>query len=408
MGGVHLATDASLKRMLQGLLFRRRRSCLSYRPVSGVWIVAVLAGLLAGCANVGQPRPPSLHLPAVAEHVSAVRVGDAVRLTWLTPAQTTEGDKLRGSTTAVICRDEGKASPVMLPAPCHAVQRLAVQPGDNTVEDALPVQFATGLPGLLVYRVELFNSQQRSAGRSLPVFVPSGTAPAAVQGLSGTPVRDGVVLTWQRTGYDSEVQVELNRSLVRAPTASAQEKQARQQPLLGGKSGNDPGGESILKAAANADSGGMVDHGLMDGDSATYFAQRVRTVALGGQAYEIRSVPSSTVKVTYRKTFPPRAPVGLVTIPAGSMNAPGGLSIDLSWEPNPEDDVAGYNLYRAEQPGEGGKPVFGRLNTALLPGPFFRDLHLAASHSYLYRATAVDEHGNESMPGAAVGERVTP
>lgn len=395
--------------MFEVPLFRRDASFPTCRRPFAGWTACGLAGMLAGCANVGQPRPPSLHLPVVADRVSAERTGDLVKLTWHSSAQTTEGDKLRGPITVVVCRGEAKAPSAILTVPCPTVQRLVVQPGENTAEDALPVEFAAGPPELLVYRLELLNSQQRSAGRSLPVFVSAGTAPAAVVGLGGMATRDGIVLTWQRPRSDSDTRVEVHRNLVRASNASAGKTESTQKALFAGGSNQSPGGESVLKAAATTgDSGGMVDHGLMDGDIATYSAQRVRTVQLGGEAYEIRSVPSENVKVTYRTTFPPRAPVGLVTIPTGSINAPGGLSIDLSWEPNTEDGIAGYNLYRAEQTGEGDKPVLTRLNPALLPGPSFHDLHLAAAHSYLYRVTAVDEHGNESVPGATVEERVAP
>ena len=162
------------------------------------------------------------------------------------------------------------------------------------------------------------------------------------------------------------------------------------------------------------DTGGMVDHSIHDGDTLQYVAQRVLTVRLTPppamvpgkkgkmnqnkpteQAFYLKSEPSPPLTLTFHDTIPPGAPTGLAAVTAGGFGeAP---SIDLSWEPNSELDLAGYNVYRA-----GGDSLFGRVNSDLVPGPEFRDTSAEAGKAYAYRVTAVDQHHNESAPSAIV------
>jgi fibronectin type 3 domain-containing protein len=104
--------------------------------------------------------------------------------------------------------------------------------------------------------------------------------------------------------------------------------------------------------------------------------------------------------------FPPSAPTGLAAIPGGGFGQP--ASIDLSWEPNSESDLLGYNVYRAEAPVSGASASFTRLNPEPIPGTAFRDLNAQPSHSYLYRITAIDQHHNESAPSPVLTEQLHP
>jgi fibronectin type 3 domain-containing protein len=75
--------------------------------------------------------------------------------------------------------------------------------------------------------------------------------------------------------------------------------------------------------------------------------------------------------------------------------------IDLTWAPNTENDLAGYNVYRHEA---GTAPL--RINGALVKTPAFRDAKVAAKHSYMYAVTAVDLRGNESPQSEETSEAV--
>ena len=62
----------------------------------------------------------------------------------------------------------------------------------------------------------------------------------------------------------------------------------------------------------------------------------------------------------------------------------------MSWSPNTESDLAGYNVYRSQ-----GGP-FQKLNPQPLPVPLFRDSGIATGVTYSYQLRATDHNGNES------------
>jgi hypothetical protein len=127
----------------------------------------------------------------------------------------------------------------------------------------------------------------------------------------------------------------------------------------------------------------------------------IRSVILaGGNALE--SSDSAPIIVTPRDIFPPAAPQGLVAAVLPGA-APGSLAIDISWSINLENDLAGYRIYRSEDPGTRGE----LLTPDLLPTPSYRDTSVLPGHRYWYSVTAVDRAGNESEPSAPVDTGVT-
>jgi len=98
---------------------------------------------------------------------------------------------------------------------------------------------------------------------------------------------------------------------------------------------------------------------------------------------------SSPVELAAIDRFPPAAPRNLRAIPV-----PG--AVEMAWSPNPEADLAGYNVYRNAAGGPGSP--FSKLNPELLPIVIFRDANVTAGTRYTYRVTAVDKSGNESAP----------
>jgi hypothetical protein len=80
---------------------------------------------------------------------------------------------------------------------------------------------------------------------------------------------------------------------------------------------------------------------------------------------------------------PPSAPRGLWTETGDNM-------IELFWDPNPEPDVAGYNVF-----------VSGSYNgryewIGSVRSPYFRDTGVRNGSTYYYAVTAYDNDGNES------------
>ncbi len=373
-----------------------------------------------GCASPGQPQPPSLELPEPARKVTAERVGDRVRVAWTTPENTTDGVRIRGPLTAVICLDGSPtmAAPTAQPArkpsksarkraagnlptsplACDAVKRVpvtAVGPDETEVD----LTQASGPPTLVAFAIELQNEKMRSAGLSQPAYVAAGAGPNPVGKLNISARRDGVLVRWNAVADAGTM--ELKRTLVataEGPVASGPAtlvKRAKPAPSAASKG---PAREVVLRADGDSrgdgpDTGGMVDGSVVDGSTYAYVAQRVRVVTLAGHTLEMRSVPSPVATFTYHDVFPPQAPTGLVLVPGGGFGET--PSIDLAWDANPEADVLGYNVYRRE-----GTGAFVRVTPDPVPAPAFRDPHVHGGAQYTYRVTAVDERHNESAPSA--------
>ena len=386
-------------------------------------VAALLIACTAGCASPGQPRPPSLNLPEVVKDLTAERVADVVELKWTTPEKTTDRLDVKGPMTAEVCRI------VVASSGCVPVARLPVQPGPTHAAEALPPALTIDPPALLAYRVQILNAHGRSAGPSAEAFAASGVAPPAVEQLRAMATAEGATLEWQKK--DTAAVVELDRLPVGAngvvvePAPAKRAAKASSKTLIkkqtAGKqtSLEKPGASaSAPKVQQNpaapvevklrtppelADAGGTIDHTAEMGESYRYTAQRVRTVSLDGHRLELRSFASGPVTLVIRNAFPPHAPVGLEAVPGGA--GVGDRSIDLSWTPNTERDLAGYIVYRQEIDAKGvAAGTATRLNPTPVAGPAYRDQTAEAGRRYAYFITAINAAGNESTPSEAVQE----
>ena len=402
---------------------------LARRDISAV-SAALLAVLVAGCASPRPPRPPSLDLPEVVKDLTAERVGDVVQLHWTTPSNTTDRAVIKGAITADICRTT--VTPAA-PAPtCTSVKRLAVVPGPTQTSETLPASLTTDPPALVAYRVQILNAHGHSAGLSPEAFAATGAAPPPVGQLSATPTRDGAMIEWRKLNTSAAVELDRlpvgpNGEVIKpappkpaaksssrpgskkaetakkpAPTPTpAPEPASPPKPLLAAPPASI---EVKLRAPADpTDPGGTIDATATRGQTFSYTAQRVRSVNLNGHTLELRSSISPPVTVLMRDTFPPRAPSGLEAVPGGATAA--DRSIDLSWTPNTDADLAGYFVYRQEV-GPNGKVTgtMTRLNTTPVVGPAYRDQTALAGRRYAYHVSAVDTAGNESAPSLDVQE----
>ena len=397
--------------------------------------------LIAGCASPGPPKPPSLKLPALATDLSAKRMGDQVFFSWTTPRETTDKLTVQGAMTAEVCREAGPRpqTPVARLAACVTVKRLPVVPGSAQITDDLPPALMIDPPVLLTYRVRLFNAKGRTAGDSVEAaYAASGAAPPAIEGLRVSSVEAGAVLEWQASAKSLAELVELDRKDLdwkapdrKDPDRKDQDRKDQgRKPQAAGekdrkKTGERPSGTaptptrtpfpaeaSEVRLRTPAGAAGTVDTTVQFGQRYEYMAERVRSVTLGSHVLEVGGPPSATVLLVRRDTFPPRAPQGLVAIAGltpnvSSQTPPGGqaISIDLSWEPNAELDLAGYLVYRqgvgADGHGEGARVKLTALPVA---APAYHDAGAEPGRSYLYEVTAVDRAGNESKPSEGARE----
>ena len=396
----------------------------SQSPASAtlMFVVLVALSVLAGCGSPAAPLPPSLNLPRLVVNLVAERVGNIVTLRWTMPAGTTDGLGLRGTLDTELCRGVG-------PGPCAPLKKLQLKPGATAESaDQLPPDLSTGSPRLLAYSVTVFNSKHRTAGGSKAIYVAAGAPPPTPAGLTATATKHGVVLHWQRSSDDPAAK-ELPEVAVKELLARREQVSAPGQPVSGaappssaiahsgtGKPAAEGGGVQTLRIPVAGGSGrrpygapqSALDATAVFGITYRYTMQSVSEQTLDTHPAKAMSVASQPVTITPVDKFPPARPTGLAAVlvspaaqtaqTAQNPSLPGAQtdSVDLSWTPNTEPDLAGYRVYRKEA-GTAGAPV--RISPAApAASSAFSDTNVQAGHSYVYAVTAVDQAGNESAP----------
>jgi len=104
-----------------------------------------------------------------------------------------------------------------------------------------------------------------------------------------------------------------------------------------------------VEATANATPAHALDNNIVLGNTYEYRAQRVVRVPLDDKTIELEGELSPAIRIDALDIFPPAVPVGLAAVATAADPASGTpASIDLSWQPNAEPDLSGYEVYRRE------------------------------------------------------------
>jgi len=306
------------------------------------------------------------------------------------PKRNTDRLPLKGDVPVFVCRQSVALS---TNASCEAVGKLQLAPvADGVFTEILPAGLIGGAPRTLTYFVELKNRRGRSAGQSNPAVVLTGEAPASITGLAAEVRKDGIVLHWNAA--DPGASVRIRRKLL----TPAQPK-PRSGPL---SPPAEPMDENLMvDASPGAAPTRAIDRDVVLGNSYEYRAERVVRESVEGSIVELEGELSAPIRVDALDVFPPAVPVGLVAVGMSADAASGTPgSIDLSWQPNSEADLAGYEVYRREdqapwQRVSGEQPVVG---------PAFHDAHVLPGHTYRYGVSAIDKAGHESGRSAEASE----
>ncbi|HTV06790.1 MAG TPA: hypothetical protein VME86_15585 [Acidobacteriaceae bacterium] len=335
----------------------------------------VPAMLMAGCAMVAVPKPPSLKLPQPVTDLTAQRVGDANELHWTMPKRATDKVLLEGPQRVKVCRFASGG-------PCTVAANLRFPPeSEAKYTDLLPGALLTGPLRALTYTVVLENQAGRTAGPSNVAVTAAGTAPHLITNLHARVQANGVVLLWTPEGGQETVRIE--RKLAEKP---AEEKTAGTPAVPV---------EQTLEFTGR-DEGQVLDADATLDHSYTYTVRRIVRLTLNGKQVEVDSAPSVTLRVNAKDVFPPAVPTGLQAVADAAEHA-----IDLSWQPDAEADLAGYRVYRREV-GSDTLPV--RISAEVEPAATFQDMKVVSGKRYAYSVSAVDHDGNESARSAEVVE----
>lgn len=170
-----------------------------------------------------------------------------------------------------------------------------------------------------------------------------------------------VALTWKEpAGMEKEEETTIGYNVYRSSTAELDSSYGLN-------------GEPVME-------GNFVDDRVEYGKDYFYW---VRIVEESGE----EGVPAGPLEIRPIDIFPPEKPAGLRTIAEIE-------GIRLLWNPNEEEDLRGYHVYRKS----GGSNRFDRLTAEPLKETPFLDTDAVPGKIYTYRITAVDgaEPPNES------------
>jgi len=345
-------------------------------------LLFLAATLIAGCGQPGAPLPPSLHLPIPVRDLKATRVGEKVTLTWTVPYESTDREAIRKPGKMRVCRiltTEDECGKVVGEVPAKQGADLSREdhPLVASFTDTLTPELHEKPLAQAIYTIEALNDSGRSAGFGNRVDVPLVPTTAPPHAVTATVEADGVHIDIPPQAMQSEPDPRLQYwyqvTRTNAPPGNATPDLVGEAPAIGNVNILDRGAEWEKEYAYTV-------------TPITW----VETQANGKRLYSVPGDSSAPIEVVTKDVFPPATPAALQAVYTSGPPK----TIDLTWAPNTDADLAGYNVYRGSQ----------KINTELVKTPTYRD-PVSAPGSYTYSVTAVDLRGNESAKSAEASEK---
>ncbi len=352
-------------------------------------VLLVLA--FCACGTPGAPLPPSLNLAVPVDDLIASRRGYKVDLEWTLPHKHTDRTIIKHNPVTRICRRDGltlmaKCTVIaeVEPPSAKAPQKQKHGPpiGELRIHyvDTLPEELCLKNPGgFVLYAVEEVNASGRSAGLSNQVPIPLVPVIAAPDKLTAEVSAEGVRVSWSGPQPPQPPPgVTYRYRILRRPVGA---------PAY-----------IVLDDVAPAAEGSYLDKTFAWEQKYEYRITTLGEAQSGRTSGAVEGEDSPSVEVFARDIYPPAQPVGLQAVFSSVGQKP---FIDLTWAPNLESDLAGYNVFRWTK---GEEPR--KLNQQLIQTPSYRDEKVEAGKTYFYAVSAVDLRGNESPRSATANEAV--
>jgi hypothetical protein len=367
-------------------------------PVSTIFYFLFSIFILYGCAAPGEPlerKPPT---PTPVTDLTAAQSGNDLILTFTLPHDSVEKREILKPISVQVYRNFEPTAPagspstvapanptLLLTIPPAMVDRYMVQGRVRFVDSLRSEDFApSGREA--VYLVRAFVSPKKLSANSnvaaLAVYPPADP----IADLKAEFSRAGVILSWtppEKTVIGTKPDIAFYR-VYRAEIESATNAGAN-SPAAGSSENLNP--KIPFARIAEPVSFPYTDTQTQLGKTYTY---SVRSVAQY-PGVQLESLDSNFATITPEDVFPPPAPQNLVVAYVPAVDGTPAY-LDLSWSSSAATDIAGYNVYRSDEPSRPGT----RLNSELLLTPAFRDMNVLPGHTYFYNVTAVDRPGNES------------
>jgi hypothetical protein len=350
--------------------------------------------------------PPSLELPHPPEDFSAARKADRVTLSWTPPDRTTDGANVRGKRLGptLACRGVneypiakcmqiiGQIPSVAPPKPVRGQKRVPLPRA--TYSETLPADLQQMYPtGFATYAVQVMNWRWRTAGLSNQVRVPLAPTLVPPEAVRAEVTADGIVVGFACPGPERT-----EPGLRHVCRVFRQEPDSNVRVVIQDIPWNSPDCQRV--AGNNSSQCRATDRGFEWEETYRYWVTPVTEVLENSSKIaEVEGEDSAAVTVFAHDVFPPAVPGGLEAVASGVGQKP---FIDLTWAPNSDLDLAGYNVYRREP----GRAAWSKINTQLVTVPAFRDEKVEPGRTYIYTVSAVDLRDNESARSRPVEEPV--
>ncbi len=334
-------------------------------------LVAVLA--MTACGTPGAPMPPSLQLPQPVSDLKLVRKADKVSLSWTVPKETTDKASVKHLGVSHVCRSldaimNDCGTPV---AVLPSSQAVAGEKASYT--DVLPQDLQrSNSTAFATYAIDTENGRGRTAGlgNQQRVTVAPTLPPPLDFHSQMTP--EGPLLLWTGILHEHE-SPELGHFF-------------RVYRRVEGSQADSILGEVKLR---NQPQVAMPDRTFEWEKTYLYRITVVTTVTTNNNLIaEVEGDDSPPLEVFAHDVFPPARPNGLQAVFSGLEQQ---RFIDLTWAPNTEADLAGYNVYRHI-----AQAAAVKINADIVRTPAYRDADVAPGAVYFYSVSAVDLRGNES------------
>jgi hypothetical protein len=351
----------------------------------------LLIAAFSACGTPGAPQPPSLQLARPVDDLTASRKGNRVQLDWTLQRKNTDRTLVKHLPAIRICRREGtglmSACAVVAEVPPPKPQLQPKQKGKEESPavrmhylDSLPPQLGQENPAdFVTYAVEEINSRGRSAGLSNQVPIPVAPTILAPNDLSAQVSGEGVRISWSGPAPPAAIAgLSYRYRIMRRPVGA---------PAY-----------TVLADVEPAATGSYLDKTFAWEQKYEYRITTLTQVYSHGINTAVEGDGSQPAEVFTRDIYPPAQPAGLQAVFSSVGQKP---FIDLTWAPNLESDLAGYNVFRRV-----GNAQFEKLNKQLVSGSSFRDDNVETGRKYIYFVSAVDLRGNESQRSAEATETV--
>lgn len=346
--------------------------------------VALIALIFSACGKRLPPLPPVERVQQRAT-ISGLQKGNKVTLSWQMPARNApDGSVLSVARVEVYRLAERADSPLTLNEEEFSSQstQIATVPISDadfarktlTYTDTLEL---AGQPVRLRYAIRFVNdSGQKAAFSNYLLIEPTARVANAPSEVFAKVSESAVLIDWKAPEENVDGSKPAN--------------------VLGYNVyrivGADPNPNVLNKTPITQTE--FADSFFDFGQKYTYL---VRTISLGSNGEPVESLDSQTAEVSPVDTFAPSAPEA-ITIAAAPNN------ISIFFAVNPEKDIAGYRVYRTEDPNS-PKTEWKLLTPSLLTTNTFQDKTVEPEKNYYYYLAAVDKAGNVSAASEVVSEK---